>query len=131
MSANTSRLNTRVLTAIVSAGLAASALGSASNAEAGPLRCDIQISEHGNAISLEAIVASSASAEGTYRLQVSGTGGGGSTDVSQGGEFALTPGSRSAVGNVTVAGSSRYVARLTVSSNAGSTQCTKRFSGTM
>lgn len=131
MSSNLSRHARRLLPVIVGAGLAGAAFGPDVSAGA-PLRCEIEVSGHGSAISLQAVVLAASAAEGTYRLEVSGSGSGGSSSIAQSGAFSVGAGARSAVGAVTLAGNGgSYVARLSVTSGAGTSRCTKRISGSL
>lgn len=122
MSCNLSRFNSRLLPAVVGVGLAVGTIGAATHAEAGPLRCELQVSGQGSAVSLEAVVLSSTRADGTYQLHVSGPG----SDIAQSGEFSVAAGGKSSLSSVTLAGDGAYTARLSVTSSAGSSRCTKR-----
>ena len=121
MSSNLSRHAARLLPVVIGTGLFAAA-ASTLPAAAGPVRCEIQVSGGGSAVSLEAVVLSTARAEGTYQLQVSGSG----SDIAQSGPFSVAAGGKSSLGAVTLAGDGSYVARLSVTSSAGSSKCTKR-----
>jgi hypothetical protein len=71
--------------------------GAGSNASQ-PIRCEIQVKEHGNSVALEGVVFTKAAIEGSYQLRVSKSGGGGSSDINQSGDFSAGPGEPSTVG---------------------------------
>jgi hypothetical protein len=97
-----------------------------------PIRCEIQVKEYGSSVALEGVVFARSAAVGSYRLRVSKTGGGGSSDISQSGEFSAGPGEPSTLGSVTLGGDGgSYVARLTVTWDGGSIECTERVGGTL
>jgi hypothetical protein len=64
---------------------------------------------------------------GSYQLRVSKTGDGGSSDINQSGEFSAGPGGPSTLSTVTLGGDGgSYVARLTVTWDGGTIECTER-----
>lgn len=123
------RLTRRALAALVAAGVIGTA--SASQAAA-PFACEIHVSEKPGAVALEAIVSAFEGIEGSYELNVSGSGEQGGSDVSQSGEFSLGAGERKAVGTVMLGtNGGDYVARLAVTSGSAMQRCTKRVVGTL
>lgn len=114
-----------ILSALLGAGLIGAALTATANAT-DPIRCEIHVKERGDAIALEAVVLASQAAEGTYELQVTGSGAGGSSDIAQSGDFSVAAGAESSVGSVTLSNDgTSYVARLAVTSGSGTHRCTK------
>jgi hypothetical protein len=96
------------------------------------IRCEIQVKEHGNAVALEGVVFAKNAVEGSYQLRVSKTGGGGSSDINQSGDFSAGPGEPSTLGTVTLGGDGgSYIARLTVTWDGGAIECTERVGGTL
>jgi hypothetical protein len=97
-----------------------------------PVRCEIQVKEHGNSVTLEGVVFAKTAIEGSYQLRVSKSGGGGSSNINQSGDFSAGPGQPSTLGIVTLGGDDgSYVARLTVTWDGGSIECTERVGGTL
>jgi hypothetical protein len=97
-----------------------------------PLRCEIQVQEHGNSVALEGVVFAKSAVMGSYQLRVSKTGGGGSSDINQSGEFSAGPGGPSTLSTVTLGGDGgSYVARLTVTWDGGTIECTERVRSTL
>jgi hypothetical protein len=98
-----------------------------------PVRCEIQVvKEHGNNVTLEGVVFAKTAIEGSYQLRVSKSGGGGSSNINQTGDFSAGPGEPSTLGTVTLGGDGgSYVARLTVTWDGGSIECTERVGGTL
>lgn len=127
MSRNFTRHAARLLPVVIGAGLiGAGAIHSDVNA-AGPLRCEIEVLKRGGAVDLEAIVHAGRATHGTYALEISGGGWGGGSTISQSGEFSVAPGTRSAIGAVTLAGSGgSYTARLAVTAGNSTQRCVKR-----
>lgn len=61
--------------------------------------CDVRVVRSAQGVSLRGVARSDASLEGDYSFVVTKSGGGGSSDISQGGEFALTPGAETVLGS--------------------------------
>jgi hypothetical protein len=97
-----------------------------------PIRCEIQIKERGQSVALEGVVFANAAVEGSYHLRVSKSGGGGSSDINQSGDFSAGPGESSTLGTVMLGGDGgSYTANLTVTWDGGSVECTERVRGTL
>jgi hypothetical protein len=97
-----------------------------------PVWCEIQVKERGNSVALEGVVFAKTAVDGSYQLRVSKSGGGGSSNISQSGDFSAGPGVPSTLGTVTLGGDGgSYVARLTVMWDGGSIDCTERVGGTL
>jgi hypothetical protein len=97
-----------------------------------PLRCEIQVKERGNSVALQGVVFAKTAIEGSYLLRVSKSGGGGSSDINQSGDFSAGPGEPSTLGTVSLGGDGgSYVARLMVTWDGGSIECTERVGGTL
>src|SRR5919198_2389822 len=78
-----------------------------------PIRCEIQVKEHGNSVALEGAVFAKTAIEGSYQLRVSKSGSSGSSDINQSGDFSAGPGEPSSLGTVTLGGDGgSYVAKL-------------------
>lgn len=130
MSSNGKRHTARLLSAVLGAGLAGASVGIAYGAADEPLQCEIHVAEHGSSVDLQAMVLADTAAEGTYEFSISGGGADGNSDIAQSGEFSVEPGTRSAVGSVTLASTGgTYVAKLLVTAGGHSSRCTKRIVG--
>jgi hypothetical protein len=96
-----------------------------------PLRCEIQVKEHSNSVAIEGVVFAKTAVEGSYQLRVSKSGGAGGSDINQSGDFSAGPGEPSTLGTVSLGGDGgSYVAKLTVTWDGGSIECTERVRGT-
>ena len=101
------------------------------NAQAGgPVHCEIQVKPLGGGIELQGIVFASTPVQGAYELQVSKSGGGGSSNINQGGDFDASPNAPARLGVVTLGGDKgTYRARLKVMWNGKTIQCEKSVGG--
>ncbi|MCX2724579.1 curli-like amyloid fiber formation chaperone CsgH [Roseibium salinum] len=109
------------------AGTAVWAAGNGVDGE-GP-RCEIVESANGSMTVLQGRIEGEAGASGSYRMTVESSGGSGSTNVSQGGDFTLEKDGTATLGKVTLGNSgATYDARLKVKLDGRSFDCTGRFS---
>ncbi len=93
-------------------------------AEAGPIRCEILVKPAGAGVQLEGLVFASGKVAGSYRLQVRKTGGGGTSNINQGGDFSAGPDAPARVGTVTLGGDGgSYSAKLKVTWDGGTAEC--------
>lgn len=95
------------------------------------LRCEIYQSHRGGSVVLEGVVFSSSAADGSYQFSVVKSGGGGSSNINQGGEFSVGAGGKSTVGSVSLGGDGGYTATLRVSADGHSTACKERSGGSL
>ena len=77
-------------------------------------RCEIRAERRGNAIALEGLVFAPRAASGSYRLRVSQRGAGGSSEITQGGEFTVAPDGVGSLGTVSLMSGGSYTATLRV-----------------
>ena len=97
--------------------------GTANAGSADGTRCEIRVSKRGGMTTLEGFVIATAPIQGSYRISVTTSGGGGS-DIDQSGAFEAKPGAPVSLGVVSVGGSpGGYAAGLTVKWDGGSTRC--------
>jgi hypothetical protein len=95
-----------------------------------PIRCEIHVKEHGHSVALQGVAFAKTAVEGSYQLRVTKSGGAGSSDINQSGDFTAAPGEPSTLGTVTLGtDGGAYVAKLTVTWQGGSTECTERVRG--
>jgi hypothetical protein len=92
------------------------------------LTCEIRSVPVAGGVRLEAVALAAPGASGEYELLVAKTGGGGTSNVTQGGEFTVGPQQEVLLGEVTLGGGNNSVkAHLTVNWADGSAECEARF----
>lgn len=125
-------LTTKPKSTIILTLLLAAVGGTAGLAIAGstknPLRCELRVTKSGGGVTLEALAFSDKSVEGTYRLKVDGSGGGGSNVIQQGGPFNADPAKGSSLGMISLGAGSSYDARLEVKAGETSANCVETVS---
>ena len=94
-----------------------------------PLSCDIQVSRSGGLVGLQAVVSAQRATSGSYRLRVVSSGGN-SSNIDQSGDFYVSGGS-AVVSSVSLAGSATYTARLSITADGRTTECSQRVSGSL
>jgi hypothetical protein len=89
------------------------------------LSCEIRSTDIRGGVRLEAVVVGRGGASGEYEFVVAKSGSGGTSNVSQGGDFEIGAGKEAVVGEVTLgsAEKAKVKARLTVSSASGKNAC--------
>ena len=94
-----------------------------------PLSCEIRSTDIRGGVRLEAIVIGRAGGSGEYQFVVAKSGGGGTSNISQGGEFEIRAGEETVVGEVTLGSreKAKVKARLTVGSGSGKLVCQDTF----
>ncbi len=93
------------------------------------LTCEIRSTDIRGGVRLEALVLGRRGASGEYEFVVAKSGSGGTSNVSQGGDFEVGPGKETVVGEVTLGSGekAKVKARLTVNSASGKTTCEDHF----
>lgn len=105
----------------------AAAIGAGQTAlSEGPVRCEIVTSTSGGMIVLESVVHADRAASGTYDFTVAAAGSGGSSDISQGGEFFASAGETVSLGQVSLGAGSAYDAELEISFDGETERCATR-----
>ena len=99
------------------------------NAARGPISCDIRVSHAGGLVDLKAVVSAVAATSGSYRLRVVSSGSN-SSNIDQSGEFSVGNGS-TVVSSVSLGGSGNYTARLTVTADGRTTECSQKVGGSL
>lgn len=79
-----------------------------------PVPCEVIATESGNTMNLEAIYNAHGPTNGTYRFSVRTMGGGGSTNINQGGGFAASEAGPVSLGRVSVGNAPSYDISLSV-----------------
>lgn len=95
----------------------------------GPLACDIQVSRSGSLVGLKAVVSAPGATSGSYRLRVVSSGANSST-IDQSGDFNVRGGS-SVVSSVSLGGSGTYTARLSITADGRTTDCSRSVGGSL
>lgn len=99
-------------------------------ATAGPTQpsklCEIKVTPRAGLVSLEALVRADKATGGSYTLRIDKTGGGGSSSITQGGDFEVSAGKATTLGSVTLDSRGSYKAVLDVISGGKSYRCTKQ-----
>jgi hypothetical protein len=94
--------------------------------------CELRAERTGRTVELEGLVHAGRAVSGSYRLRVVQNGGGGSSQINQGGEFDARAGSASSLGIVSLlAAPGSYTATLTVQWDDGSLDCVAKAPATI
>jgi hypothetical protein len=95
-----------------------------------PLRCEIVASPANGMTALEGVLHTDIAISGSYSFRVVSFGGGGSSNISQGGEFSAGPNEPATLGTVVLGNSGgSYKATLEVIANGKTIACTERTGG--
>lgn len=122
----------KVLPVILGFGIAAAMIGTGqAGSSSGPLRCEIETTSQGSMVSLAGLVHADAPLGGSYRFRVASAGGGGGTNISQGGNFSASPGEPAILGRVSLGGNSIYDATLEVTADGMTVECEERIGGAL
>lgn len=122
----------KVVPVILGLGVAVATIGSGqAGSSAGPLRCEIETTQQGPMVSLAGLVHADAPLSGSYRFKVDSAGGGGGTNISQGGNFSAGPGAPATLGRVSLGGNSVYEATLEVTADGLTVACEERIGGSL
>ncbi len=118
--------------ALMSAAFAAALSGAALTANSGhahsnETRCEIVTETSGGMITLQGVVHADTPLSGSYTFRVESAGGGGGSNIRQGGSFSAAPGQPAKLGRVMLGGGGAvYDATLGVDTNAGRFTCHER-----
>jgi hypothetical protein len=92
-----------------------------------PIRCEIVASAASGMTALEGVLHTDTPISGSYSFRVVSSGGGGSSNISQGGEFFAGPNEPATLGTVMLGNSGgSYKATLEVIANGKTIACTER-----
>lgn len=118
--------------ALMSAAFAAALSGVALTANSGQAhsnetRCEIVTETSGGMITLQGVVHADTPLSGSYTFRVESAGGGGGSNIRQGGSFSAAPGQPAKLGRVMLGGGGAvYDATLGVDTNVGRFTCHER-----
>ena len=137
MYANHRRFAARFLPALFAFGTAATAAGlvggaaiGATSDTSGPVQCEIKEISSGRMITLQGVVHTQTTTDGSYTFRVTSAGGSGNTNIRQGGAFQAGPGSPALLGQVMLGKSGAvYNAELQVKAAGKTIKCAERVGG--
>jgi hypothetical protein len=87
--------------------------------------CDLRVAHDGGGLVLEGLVFASAPVSGSYELTISQGGTAGGSNIRQGGDFTVAPGTDGSLGVVSLPASGGYAATLIVHWHDGAPDCTR------
>lgn len=117
------RLGLVALVALAGAAVAAHANGAI--AGSGGLACGISKTHDQGMLVVEGVVQSPTALSGDYRFSLKSSGGGGSTNINQGGPFMAPGGDAVSVGRVMVGANARVAVDFTVSTGGKTFDCSQ------
>lgn len=114
-----------IAAAVALAGLIAAGAGVAlaGKDSSGLLQCEIRDRIQGDMILLEPVLRSATQVNGSYSITVSGGSAGGSSNVSQGGDFAALPGRPTTLGQISLSAGGSYDVKLKVAAAGATIVC--------
>lgn len=86
------------------------------------LSCEIRTESRSGMLELSAMAIATARISGIYKLTVTSRSSGGSSDVTQGGDFSARPGDEVVLGTLSI-NHGAYTAKLTLETAAGTATC--------
>ncbi|WP_035087496.1 curli-like amyloid fiber formation chaperone CsgH [Devosia riboflavina] len=111
----------------IAAAAAIAAVGFAANANAagGDFACGVISKTQGGMLALEGTLVSPTALTGEYRFALKSAGGGGSTNISQGGQFSAAPNAEISLGQVMINANSNVSVDFTVTANGKTFDCSQ------
>jgi hypothetical protein len=107
-------------------GLGALGLAGASATQAPEdFACGIAADRNGGMLQIEGALVSPIAVNGEYRFSLRSSGGGGSTNISQGGAFTAAAGQQTTLGRVTLNANAAYQVEFTVSAAGKTFDCSQ------
>ena len=116
-----SRRSSAIALGLVVASLAASA--GFANSAAGGTQCGIATSSQGGMLALEGTILSPVALSGEYRFAIQSSGGGGSSNISQGGYFTANANEATSLGKVLINAGSNYSIEFDVTAGGQKIDC--------
>ena len=99
------------------------------NGQAG-LACGVSKQTSGGMLAMEGVLQSPEALHGEYRFAVKSSGGGGSSTINQGGQFAASPGMPVSLGKVTINAGSAVDVDFTITAVGQKYDCSQQFTAT-
>ncbi len=118
--------HTKHIGAIATLGLITAALAASSgmaNASGNSGTCGVVTSAQNGMLLIQGAVLSPVALDGSYQFSVQSSGGGGSSNVSQGGQFSAPANQETALGQVMINAGSNYKVVLDVTANGQKLDC--------
>ena len=111
----------------LAATVALTAIGFAANAYAagGDFACGVTTKIQGGMQAVEGVLVSPSALSGEYRFTLKSSGGGGSTNISQGGQFSAAPNAEVSLGQVMVNADAHVNIDFTVTANGKTFDCSQ------
>jgi hypothetical protein len=110
--------------AVLALGLGAFAATSGmANPAGSSAQCGVLTSSSNGMLVLEGAIVSPVPLQGSYQLKVQSSGGGGNTNISQGGDFSAAANQRTTLGKVMINTGSNYEVDLAVTANGKRLDC--------
>jgi hypothetical protein len=98
----------------------------------GPVRCEINVDDQGSSVALNSIIRADTATQGEYHFRVNKSGGGGSANIDQRGAFKAGPENPARLGSVTFGtNGGTYVAKLTVTADGQTIECSEKVGGSL
>ena len=126
------RNSVSTLALTIAAGLLAAGVAGSASAAGDGVRCEIAVEKRSGGVTLEGFVDATSSISGSYELLVTKSGGGGSSNIRQGGDFSASSGARTPLGTVMLAGDGgSYTAKLKIMWDGKNGQCSESVRGSL
>ncbi|WP_127520424.1 curli-like amyloid fiber formation chaperone CsgH [Mesorhizobium sp. Z1-4] len=126
-----SKFISRVAPAMIGVAIAGAAYAATSGEEKAT-GCEIRTTQQGSMISLDGVFVADAAVSGSYKLLITSVGGGGNTNIRQGGGFSAQAGEEVTLGRVMVGGyGASYDASLEVEAGGETLKCSERIGGSI
>jgi hypothetical protein len=120
-----SRLRVLAVPVLLGLGLAGFAATSGQAKTQDPTVCGVNATSNGSMMTLEAVFGSGADVTGSYQLNVNSSSGGGSSSVSQGGQFTAVANETTTVGQMSINDGSTYKVDFKVTIDGTEMDCSQ------
>ncbi len=114
------------LAAFLALGGAAIAANASGDNLAGGLACGVSTATEGRMLVIEGVLQSPQAISGDYRFALKSSGNGGSSNISQGGQFSATPGTPVTLGKVMLNSGSHIDVDFTITSAGQKYDCSQQ-----
>ena len=114
----TAQISLAAFAAIAGAGFVANA-----NAAGGDFSCGVATRTDGGMMAIQGTLTSPTALTGEYRFALKSNGGGGSTNISQGGQFSAAPNAEVSLGQVMINAGANVRVDFTVTANGKTFDC--------
>lgn len=104
-------------------GLGAAGLAVTASASGSDITCGFATTTDRGMTAIEGTLLSPVALTGEYRFALKSTGNGGSTNISQGGQFSAAPGTQITLGRVTLNAGASVAVDFTVTANGKTLDC--------